>query len=188
MKKLSLKLAVALIGFILGVSAFWVRSSWQAATRQAATWFDGEVTHLTHLIHYHWFWRGSQTLPYCEVARNGEQYHDQIVRVRATLILGSFATYIYEDCDPVEALMAQVEMHGTALTDKGHYLDGFQENGSDSSDKKFDAIIEGRFNARFSKGCWGPKYQIAATKVELLAPATNYVPPMYDEDGMRVKH
>ena len=181
MKKLSLKLAVALIGFILGVSTFGVRSSWQAATKQVAAWFDSEVTHLTHLFHYHWFWRGSQTLPYCEVARNGEQYDNQIVRVRATLILDAGATYIYEDCDPVETLMAHVEMHDAIVTDKGHYLDRFPENGSNSSPKRFDAIIEGRFNARFSKGCWGLKYHIAATKVELLAPATNYVPPVYDE-------
>ena len=188
MKKLSLRLAVALIGFILGVSTFGVRSSWQAATNQAAVWFDSEVTHLTHLLHYHWFWRGSQTLPYCEVARNGEQYDNQIIRVRARLILSSDAMYIYEDCDPVEALMARVEMHGARVTDKGHYLDQLSEDDSDSSPKEFDALIEGRFNAKFSKGCYGPKYHIAATEVELLAPATNYVPPVYDEDGMRLKH
>lgn len=96
--------------------------------------------------------------------------------------------YIYEDCDPVEALMALVEMNGVAVTVKGHYLDRFRENGSDSSLKRFDAIVEGRFNAKLSKGCWGPKYHIAATEVELLSPATNYVSPLFDEEGRRVKH
>ena len=96
--------------------------------------------------------------------------------------------YIYEDCDPVEALMARVETNGAAITDKGHYLDGLLEDSSDSSPRRFDAIVEGRFNARLSMGCWGPKYHIAATKLELLTPATNYVPPMYDEEGLRVRH
>ena len=161
MKKLSLRFAAALIGFALGLSATWVWSSWG----------------------------GSQTLPYCEVARNGEHYHNQIVRVRTTLIMGSDAMYIFEDCDPVEALMARVEMNGgAAVTDKGHYLDRLSENSPDSPPERFDAIVEGRFDAQFSMGCWVPKYHIAATKVEILTPATNEIPRMFDEEGRRVKH
>lgn len=85
--------------------------------------------------------------------------------------------------------MARVETNwGAAVTDKGHHLDHILENGSDSPAERFDAIVEGRFNAKFSPGCWVPKYQIAATKIEILAPATNSIPRMFDEEGMRVKH
>lgn len=160
MKKLGLRLATALISFILGVSATSVWSGWQTAM---------------------WFWGSPQTLPYCEVARNGEQYHNQIIRVRATLILGLDSMYISEDCDTAEESMARVDMNGATIIDKSDELDRFlQTVGARSAHKKFNVIIEGRFNARFSMGRES-KYHIAATNVELLAPENNYIPLFFDE-------
>ena len=77
--------------------------------------------------------------------------------------------------------MAGVEMNDATITDKGHELDRFLD-APDSAHKKFNVIIEGRFDAKFSMGCFGPKYHIAATKVELLTPTTNYFPPLHDEE------
>ena len=132
--------------------------------------------------------RSPQTVAYCEVARNGEDYHNKVIRVKATLILSSGAAYIYEDCDPVEALASLVEMDGTSESDTRDYVEQLLVQATDSSLKKVDAIIEGRFNAEFSRGCWGPKYSIAASKVELLTPVSDYVPPQIGEEGLRMKH
>jgi hypothetical protein len=132
--------------------------------------------------------RSPQTVDYCDVARNGAGYHNRVIRVKATLFLSSGAVYIYEDCDPVEALAALVELDGEGETDTRGYVEQLLVHRSESSLKKVDAIIEGRFNAEFSNGCWGPKYQIAASKVELLSPVSDYIPPQVGEEGLRMKH
>lgn len=168
MKKLGLRLAAAAMSFILGVSVAWV---WRSL--QAGTWLS---------------WGTRQTLPYCEVARNGERYHNRIIRVRARLILDSGAMYVFEDCDPVSALASLVQMDGAEASDKRGYVDKLLVEGASVTIKQVDAVIEGRFNAKFSRGCYAPKYKIAATKVELLGPLTDYVPPVANGEGMRAKH
>jgi hypothetical protein len=131
--------------------------------------------------------RSRQPVAYCEVARNAERYHNKIIRVRATLIFSSEAMYIYEDCDPVEALASSVEFDGSDSDTRG-YVEQLLVQPSDSSLKKVDAIIEGRFDGKFSMGCWGPKYHIALSKVELLTAVSDYVPPQTGEAGLRTKH
>ena len=157
MKRLSLRLAAALIAFAIGLAAFAV-------------------------------WRSPRTVAYCEVARNAEKHHNQIVRVKATIIFGSGGMYIFEDCDPVEALASLVEMDRADYSDTRGYVQELLLGTKDSSLKKVEAVIEGRFNAEFSTGCWGPKYHIAASKVELLTPISHYTPPQIGEDGLRTKH
>jgi hypothetical protein len=131
--------------------------------------------------------RSRQTVAYCEVARNAERYHNKTIRVRATLILSSDAIYIYEDCDPVEALASLVEFDGSESDTRG-FVEQLLVQRSDSSLKKVDAIIEGRFDGEYSLGCWGPKYHIALSKVELLTAVSDYVPPQSGEAGLRTKH
>ena len=122
MKKLSLRLAAALISFIVGVYATSTWSRWQS-------WLSG----------------GPQTLPYCGVARNADQYHNQIIRVRAALILSSRSMYISEDCDPDEESRARVDMNSATITDKADELERFLETiGCGSAHKKFNVIIEGK--------------------------------------------
>ena len=132
--------------------------------------------------------RTPQTMAYCHVARNAEEYHNKIIRVRVTLLMSSDATYIYEDCDPVEALASLVEIDSSSDSDTRGYVEQLLVQRDSSSLKKADAVIEGRFDAEFSRGCWGPKFHIAANKVELLTPLSDYVPPQVDEEGMRTKH
>jgi len=132
-------------------------------------------------------WQNPPTLPYCEVARNGERYHNKIIRVKATLFLGSDSFYIYEDCDPVEALASLVHVSGANEIDIAGEANQLLVPAQGSL-KKADAIIEGRFNAKFSLGCYGPKYRIAASKVELLAPVSDATPPLFNEEGLRMKH
>jgi hypothetical protein len=140
-------------------------------------------------------WRNSGVKPYCEVARHGEWYHNTVVRVRATLLFGSGGIYIYEDCDPVEALATLVELDGANDSDTSGFVEELLVQREDSALQtrssplnKVDVIIEGRFNARFTKGCWGPKYHLAAKKIELLSPVTEYIPPNVGEPGLRLKH
>jgi hypothetical protein len=133
-------------------------------------------------------WRSSQTLPYCEVARNGEWYHNKIIRVRATLIFGSGGMYVYEDCDPVEAFASMVELDGT-ISARGHnYVNEVLVTGNRAPVRKVDAVIEGRFDAKASTGCWRPKYHIAATKIQLLSAVTDYHPTSADETPLRARH
>jgi hypothetical protein len=70
--------------------------------------------------------------------------------------------YVHEDCDPVEALAASVELEG----DQPELL----VSGAGRQTKVADAIIEGEFDAHASPGCWSPKYHVAARKIQLLSP------------------
>ena len=57
-------------------------------------------------------WLRARTLPYCKVANNAESYHMRFVRVKAKIHFDAGGMYIYEDCDPVEALAAAVVFGG----------------------------------------------------------------------------
>ena len=132
-------------------------------------------------------WQSPRTLPYCEVARNSERFHNKIVRVKATLFLGSDVVYIYEDCDPVEALASRVDVSGADELDTDGEANQLLVPAQHSL-QKVEAIVEGRFNAKFSRGCYGPKYRIVASEVELLTPLSDATPPLFNEEGLRLKH
>jgi hypothetical protein len=120
-----------------------------------------------------------RTLPYCQLAQNAELYHLREIRVKARVGFGAHRMYIYEDCDPNEALGSAVEYEG----------DPAFPNIADPTLRSADAVIDGVFNAHYSMGCWGPKFHIAARKIEVVSPVQSYVPiPIYNEDGMRIKH
>ena len=114
-----------------------------------------------------------RTLPYCQVARNGEWYDKNTVRVRATLFFASDGMYVFEDCDPLEALGSLVEFENTDEDSGRKYVD---EVLVDTRVLKAEAIIEGRFDAHYSPGCWLPKYRIAASKIELVSAVSDYNP------------
>lgn len=133
-------------------------------------------------------WRDSRTLPYCEVARNAERYHHSNIRVEATLFLGSNLVFIYEDCDPGEALASRVEISGSSVIDTEGEANQLLVPAQHSTLRKANAIVEGWFDAEFSTGCWGPKYRIVATRVSLLTPVADATPPLLSEDGLRLKH
>src|SRR5688572_27624283 len=92
MKKLTIKVLIALLTFIIGVGA-------------VMSWFLLGKNPVKE--------SGPQPLPYCEVARNPELYHGKVIRVRATLSFGSGGMYVVEDCDPVSALASLVELEGS---------------------------------------------------------------------------
>ena len=125
--------------------------------------------------------RSPQTLSYCELALNGERFHNEIVRVKTRLLFDSEAAYIYEDCDPVETLESLVEMDEASESD---YVGQLLAQASESSPKQVEVVIEGRFDAEFSNGCWAPRYQIAARTVEQLSSVSDFIPPQFDD----VKH
>ena len=134
------------------------------------------------------YWRTLGPLPYCEVARNAEHYHNTDILVRARVILSGSAIYVYEDCDPVEALAAGVEFEGNNPLLGPEYVDNLLVTGEHPQVKTAEALIEGRFDAEASPGCWAPKFRINAKRIELLSDITDYVPPHSDQEGVRVKH
>jgi hypothetical protein len=135
-------------------------------------------------------WVHARTLPYCKVANNADSYHMRFVRVKARIHFGTGGVYIYEDCDPVEALAASVELEGDRAASGIGYVNELLVSGGESHVKVADAIIEGEFDAHASPGCWSPKFHIAARKIELISSVSDYVPPAIDGDGpaLRVKH
>ena len=98
-----------------------------------------------------WIWFSFRTLSYCEVARNSERYHNQSIRVEAMLIFGTGGMYVFEDCDPVEALASLVEMHYTRESGSRNYVEQVLLFGGSSKIKKVEAVIEGRFNGKILK-------------------------------------
>jgi len=135
-------------------------------------------------------WLRARVLPYCKVAKNADEYHMRFIRVKARLHVGKFGTYIYEDCDPVEALAASVELESGARSPFGIGYVNESLVSDPSQVKTADAIIEGEFNAHASPGCWAPKFRIIASKVELTSPLEDFVPPVNEGEGpnLRLKH
>ena len=135
-------------------------------------------------------WRRARTLPYCKVANNADSYHLRLVRVKARIYFRAGRMYVYEDCDPVEALAASVELKGGPMASGNRNVDELLLSGESSAGKVADAIVEGEFDAHASPGCWAPKFHIAAQKIELISSISDYVPPASDADGpvLRVKH
>ena len=69
-----------------------------------------------------------------------------------------------------------------------NYVDEILVTGEQATVKKVEAVIEGRFDAKASTGCWRPKHHIAATKIELLSAVTDYNPAPTDETPLRTRH
>ena len=118
-------------------------------------------------------WLRGRVLPYCKVAKNAEAYHMRFVRVKAKVHFGRDGMYIYEDCDPDEALAAWVEYEdGPVLGPNGEpdYVNEYSLASKPRQIKTADAIAEGEFDAKASPGCWGPKFRIVASEVELISP------------------
>jgi hypothetical protein len=129
----------------------------------------------------------SEPLAYCQVARNAESYHDSEILVSARIVVNESGVYVYEDCDPVEALAAGVEINreqaliGPAYVDNLLLTDGPKRQTA-------QALIKGRFDAYASTGCWAPKFRIYAERVELQTSLTDYNPPQTDDVPTRTKH
>ena len=126
--------------------------------------------------------------PYCEIARNAASYHGKTVRAKARLILGSGGMYVFENCDPVSALASLVELEGAETNRlKGNYVEEVLVAKNQENVSKVDAIISGRFNGEFSRGCWAPAFHIAATEIEFVSPVTKYELAKTDYP-MRTRH
>jgi len=111
-------------------------------------------------------WLRASVLPYCKVAKDADAYHMRSIRVKAKVHFEREGMYIFEDCDPNEALAASVEF------EDGPILGPVYENDSNRpvQTKTAEAIVEGEFDAKASPGCFGPKFHITASKVELISP------------------
>ena len=135
-------------------------------------------------------WVRARTLPYCKVANNADSYHMRFVRVKAKLHFATGGMYIYEDCDPLEALAASVDLGVDPLAAGTGYVNELLLSGESSTVKVADAVIEGEFDAHASPGCWAPKFRISAQKIELISSIRDYVPPASDGNDvpLRVKH
>ncbi len=118
-------------------------------------------------------WVRARVLPYCKVAKNAEAYHMKFIRVKAKVYFGSSGMYIYEACDPVEALMASVRLEDN---DRSRFGDYVNESSGSFQTKTAEALVEGEFNAEASTGCWVPKFSIIASKIELISPVKDFEP------------
>ncbi len=131
-------------------------------------------------------WQSYSTLPYCEVARNAEHYHGKIIRVRATLNFGADGLYVYEDCDPVSALASAVQLQDPKDVQNSIYVEVLLSGNKDKI-KKAEAIILGHFDGEFSIGCWGPAFRIAASKIELVSPVSDYAQISSPSEGIQLR-
>jgi hypothetical protein len=134
------------------------------------------------------YWKVFGPLPYCDVARNADLYHNTNILVRARIIFDGSGVYVYEDCDPVEAMAASVVIDGNHPLIGPEYVDKLLVQGEERQLKTAEAVIEGLFDAEASTGCWAPKFRIEARKIDLVSPVTNYAPPVVSEEGLRLKH
>lgn len=132
--------------------------------------------------------RNSGPVPYCEVARNAETYHDQEIFVTARIFVDEHGVSVYEDCDPVEALAAWVvsdEKHPFSVSG---YVDELLLADNKPNTQTAQALLRGRFDAYWSNGCYGPKFRIDAKSIELLSALTDDTPPQTDGPSIRMKH
>jgi hypothetical protein len=134
------------------------------------------------------YWRIFGPLPYCDVARHADWYHNTDILVRARVIFDESGVYVYEDCDPNEALAASVVIDGNHPLIGPEYVEKLLVSGEKSSLKTAEALIQGRFDGHATPGCWAPKFRIEVSKIDLVSPVTDYTPPAIDDEGLRQKH
>lgn len=134
------------------------------------------------------YWKVFGPMSYCDLARNAAWYHNTNVLVRARIIFDESGVYIYEDCDPVEALAASVVIDGHHPLVGPEYVDKLLVQGEQRHLKTADAVIEGVFDAEATRGCWAPKFRIEARNIKVVSPVTDYTPPVVSEEGLRLKH
>jgi hypothetical protein len=129
-------------------------------------------------------------LPYCQIARNADSYHNTNILVRARIFFDETGAYVVEDCDPVEALAASIVIDNTGPLIGPAYVEKLLVRSDvERQLKTAEALIEGRFDAEASPGCWAPKFRIEATSIKLVSSITDYVPPQSDgEPPRRLKH
>src|SRR6185436_7057398 len=96
--------------------------------------------------------------------------------------------YLYEDCDPTAALVSLVELDGAppAFQGPSYVEDVLVESHSEM--KEAEAIITGRFDGKYSMGCWSPSFHIAAIRIELVSPLTDVPVNPSSQPGLRTKH
>ena len=167
MKRWLLRLGLAALTFTFGIGVYFFTQ--------------------TVVIHEH-VRRSSGPVPYCQVARNAEMYHNEEILVTARIFVGESGVYVFEDCDPVEALAAGVEMDGKHPEIGPGYVNKLLLNDDKPNTQTAQALIKGRFDAYASTGCWAPKFRIYAEKVELVSSLTDYKPPQTDGPALRTKH
>jgi hypothetical protein len=134
------------------------------------------------------YWRAFGPLSYCEVAQNAGWYHNTHVIVRARIIFDESGVYVYEDCDPVEALAASVVLDGNHPLIGPEYVEKLLVQGEQRNLKTAYAVIVGVFDAEASTGCWAPKFRIDAKNIEIVSPVTDYTPAVLSYEGLRLKH
>lgn len=154
-RRLMLRLGVALAAFAVGCGVFLLSQPFRGLSCRVS----------------------DPPLPYCEVARNADRYHNKNIRVRARIIFGSNGVYLFEHCDPVEALASSVVLGEDAKTDGIDYVQNLLVTDDKSHLRTGEALIEGHFNGKATTGCWAPKFSINAKRIELLSEITEYKPP-----------
>ena len=95
---------------------------------------------------------------------------------------------MYEDCDAIEALAASVVIGENHPLNGPAYVENLLVTGEKPQLKTAQALIEGRFDAHASPGCWAPKFRIDATNIELVSSVTDYISPQTEGEGIRTKH
>lgn len=133
-------------------------------------------------------WRVVGPFQYCHIARNAAIYHNSNILVKARVIFDESGVYVYEDCDPTEALAASVVIDGNHPLIGPEYVEKLLVSGEQHQLKTAEVVIEGRFDAYATTGCWAPKFRIDAKRIELLSPVTDYTPPITEQEGLRLKH
>ena len=111
-------------------------------------------------------WLRARVVPYCQVAKNAEAYHMKFIRVKAKVHFEREGMYINEDCDPDEYLAALVEFEDGPILGPSYLND---RSSRPMQTRTADAIVEGEFDAKASPGCFGPKFRISASKIELIS-------------------
>lgn len=172
MKRWLLRLGLAAVTFTLGYGVYFLTTT-VGTYNQIGTYNQKSL----------------EALPYCQVARNAEMYHDTEILVNARIFVDESGVYVYEDCDPVEALAAGVVINENSPSIGLEYVDKLLLSANNKPNRQTaQALIKGHFDAHASTGCWAPKFQIHAEKIELLSSLTEYKPPQTEGPSTRLKH
>ncbi len=172
MKRWLLRLGLAAVTFTLGYGVYFLTTTIRAYNHTVRTYNQKSL----------------EALPYCQVAKNAEMYHNNEILVTARIFVAETTVYVYEDCDPVEALAAGVVINESSPGIGPGYVDKLLLSNNDPDTQTAQALIKGRFDAHASTGCWAPKFRIHAEKIELLSSLTDFKPPQTEGPALRLKH
>ncbi|GEM_PF-5770221 len=157
MKSIFHKLIIALLTFVIGVSAY---SVWNKYNRNG-----NSPTILAEASEYS-VQHGKKINSLCDIEKNPQMYAGKEIRLRALFDKWEYGIYASSHCSEDVMGWAFIELVPNEVANFPLPENIYPEDEKPKRVYKMDAVIRGYMDESIGRGCWGPKYFIRDVRVE----------------------